>query len=125
MIGTREDAVTIQVELEGHKVAALLDTEAKPSVIDHSTLLNLGLEHEMVTEAGKVLGLGEGPREILGYTDAKVQVGSHPIVTQRIQVLEADNPTFILQRTLLSQFREIAYEFNRGRVRLGRDWEPV
>ena len=61
MIGTGEDAVTIQVTLGGYKLAALLETGARSRVIDRNTLLELHLQQEIVEEPGKVLGLCDTP----------------------------------------------------------------
>ena len=111
--------------LEGHKLAALLDTGAKPSVIDHNTLSELNLHQEVIKESGKVLGLCDTPIDVLGYIDAKVGVGKHPIIKLRLQVLDSDSPTFILGRTFMGHFREVAFDFEGGRVKLGNEWEPV
>ena len=52
-------------------------------------------------------------------------MGKRPGIIQRLQVLDSDNPTFILGRTFMGQFREVTFDFEGGRVRLGNEWELV
>ena len=111
--------------LDEYKLAALLDTGARPSVIDHNTLLELKLQQEIAKEPGKLLGLCDTPIEVLGNIDVKVQVGLRPGIRQRIQVLDSNNPTFILRLTFMGQIREVAFDFERNRCKLGKEWEPV
>ena len=91
-VGTGEDAVTVQVVFNGHELPALLDTEARPSVIDHSTLLRLDLEQNIIKEPGKVLGLCDNPINVLGYINAKVKVGECSVIVQRLEVLDSKTP---------------------------------
>ena len=46
--GDREGSVTLEIMIEGNKKAALLDTGARPSIIDIRTLAQLGLEDKLV-----------------------------------------------------------------------------
>ena len=87
-VGTGEDAVTVQVVFNGHELPALLDTGARPSVIDHSTLLRLDLEQNIIKEPGKMLGLCDNPINVLGYINAKVKVGN-------VQLLCSDSKFWI------------------------------
>ena len=55
-VSEKEEAVTVEVSIGGNKVAAVLDTGARPSIIDMGTLRRLGLEDEMIVIPGRVNG---------------------------------------------------------------------
>ena len=52
-------------------------------------------------------------------------MGKRPGIIQRLQVLDSDNPTFILGRTLMGSSREVTFESEGDRVRHGNEWELV
>ena len=56
VVGPGEDAVSIQVRVGDHTLLAILDTGARPSVIDRYTLQNLGLDKQMREDQSKVFG---------------------------------------------------------------------
>ena len=68
-ITSEEEAVTIDVKVRGHKIAALIDTGAKPCVIDIGTLQRLGCESYVREMPSKVFGLCNNPVEVIGYVD--------------------------------------------------------
>ena len=94
--GLGEDAVTIQIELEGHCVSAMLDTVARPNVMYYNTLQEINLNQNMIDHPGQVFGLCDSPIKVLGYLDAETRVGKHAPVRQRLKVLDYDNSTLIL-----------------------------
>ena len=52
-------------------------------------------------------------------------MGAHTPIIQRLQVLDSDNPTLILGRGFMGKFKEVAFDFEKGRIKLGNDWEPI
>ena len=57
LVGPGEDAVTIQVRVGNEEVCAMLDTGARPSVIDLNTVQDLGIEGNIVKVPSKVYWL--------------------------------------------------------------------
>ena len=124
-VGLGEDAVTIRIEMEGHRVSAMLDTGARSNVVDYNTVQDLNLDQYIVDYPGQVFGLCDSPIKVLGYLDAEIRVGKHAPVKQRLKVLDYDNPTLILGRSFMGMFNEVAFDFKGGRVKLDGEWEPV
>ena len=124
-VGLGEDAVTIQIEVEGHCISAMLDTGARPNVVDYNTLQDLNLNQNLVDCPGQVFGLCDNPIKVLGYLDTEVRVGRHTPVKQRLKVLDYDNPTLILGRSFMRSFSEVTFDFKGGRIKLDGEWEPV
>ena len=116
-VGLGEDAVTIQIEVEGHRISAMLDTGARPNVVDSTvnTLQDLNLNQNIVDHPGQVFGLCDNPIKVLGYFDT-VRVGKHRPVKQRLKVLDYDNPTIIIGRLFMVSFSEVAIDFKGGRM---------
>ena len=83
VVGPGEDAVTIQVELDGHIISAMLATGARPSVIDCNTLKQLNLDQEVIEDPSEVFGLCDSPIEVLGYIDVRIGFENHPPVRER------------------------------------------
>ena len=90
----QEEAVTIEVRIGQHKIAAMLDTGAKPSVMDIGTVRQLELEEMLVAAPSQVNGLCNNPVMVCGYADVSIQVGTLEPVLERIQVLDSAEPTF-------------------------------
>ena len=124
-VGLGEDAATIQIELEGHCVSAMLDTGARPNVMDYNTLQELNLNQNMIDHPVQVFGLCDSPIKVLGYFDAEIRVGKHAPVRQRLKVLDYDNSILILGRLFMGMFSEVAFDFKGGRIKLDGKWEPV
>ena len=97
-VGSGEEAVTIKVRVKGQGVAALLDTGAKPCVIDIGTLQRLGLESCLVVSPSRVHGLCSNPVEVAGFVDLPIEIGGHELFIQRLQVLESHENVFLLGR---------------------------
>ena len=76
-VGLEEDAVTIQIEVEGHCISAILDTGARPNVVEYNTLQDLNLNQNLVDRPGQVFGLCDNPIKVLGYLDTEVRMGRH------------------------------------------------
>ena len=125
MVGTGEDAVVIQVQIGKRTVSALINTGAKPCVMDRKTLINLQLGAMMVDAANQVYGLCNVPVKVLGYIDTEIQLGDRPPLVQRIQILDSEDPTIILGRSFMCKFKEVVFDFEHGRIKLGKNWENV
>ena len=74
-LSNSEDAVTLRIKIAGKEVPALLDTGAKPSVMDRKTLEQLGLSDHIQPTCSHVYGLGQAPVLVLGIADVKVRIG--------------------------------------------------
>ena len=96
----------------------MLDTGAKPSVIDRNTLGELNLEKQLVKAPGKVYGLCNSPVRVLGYVDALIQVGDETPVMQRLHVLDNNERTLLLGRQFMENFDELGIKF-------GKEWQPA
>ena len=118
-----EDAVTIEVYIGPHKVEAILDTGARPSVIDINTAHRLGLP--IIPAVRRVYGLCNNPVRVNGYVEAMVQVGGRSPVMERIEVLDSDEPTLLLGRRFMEQLGQVTFDWVNGRVRFGRSWITV
>ena len=125
VVGPGEGACSIQVRVGDHTLLAMLDTGARPSVIDRETLQNLRLERRIREGSSKVFGLCDAPVDVIGYVDVEVCVGTRAPVTQRLQVLNSDNQVFILGREFMRKFGAVAFDFQGGIIKLGNTWEPV
>ena len=93
VVGIGEDAVVIQVQIGKRTVSALIDTGAKPCVMDRKTLRNLQLGAMMVDAPNQVYCLCNVPVKVLGYIDTEIQLGDRPPLVQRIQILDSEDPT--------------------------------
>ena len=122
-ITANEDAVTLQVRIEGRKVRAILDTGATPCVIDKGTVERLKLGRRIEYEPSKVFGLCNSPVRVLGYIKAEIEVGSCKPLVQRLQVLDSEEPTVLLGRQLMQRLGTVSFDFNQGRVKIGDVWE--
>ena len=124
-VSTREKAVTVEVRIGNQKLGAILDTEAKPSVIDMGTVRMLGLEREVIPTASRVYGLGNNPVNVSGYVDVEVKVGTLKPVFERIQVLDSAEPTLLLGKEFMGHFGPVTFDWEKGRVKLGHSWVPA
>ena len=122
---TSEDSVTLELMIGGRKVPALMDTGAKPSVIDFGTIQTLGLEEDIVEEPSRVYGLCKAPVQVKGYIEIPIQVGQHEPRMIRLQVLESNEPTLLLGRSFMKQFGTVLFDWKRGKIKLGEDWVDI
>ena len=79
----------------------------------------------MVNAPNQVYGLCNVPIKVLGYIDTEIQLSEHPSLVQRIQVLDSEDPIVILGRSLMCKFKEVVFDFEHGRIKLGKNWENV
>ena len=121
-VSEKEEAVTVEVSISGRKIAAVLDTGARLSVMDVGTLRRLGLEDEMVVVPGRVYGLCNNPVRVRGYLEVAIQVGTNDALVERVQVLDSTDPTLLLGRGFMGRLGSVTFDWAGGRVRLGRTW---
>ena len=94
LVAGTEEAVMIEVSIGPDKVGAMLDTGARPSVMDISTACRLDLPITQATQI--VYGLCNNPVKVMGYTDAPIGIGERDPLVERIQVLESEEPILLL-----------------------------
>ena len=123
--GDREGSVTLEIMIEGNKKAALLDTGARPSIIDIRTLAQLGLEDKLVKSPDQVFGLCMSPVEVRGYVDVEIQVADETPVVTRMKVLNSQETTILLGREFLRKFGSVTFDFDKGIISLGRSRIPI
>ena len=103
----------------------MLDTGAKPCVIDRNTLAELKLGSELVRAPSEVYGPFSSPVQVLGYVDTLIQVGNERPVTQRLRVLDSEERALLLGRQFMEKFDTVTFDWKGGRIRLGNDWQPA
>ena len=124
-VNTYEETVTLQVKLGSKEIIAMLDTVAKPSLIDRNALSELNLQGQLVRAPNEVYGLCNSPVRVLGYVDVKIQVGVEKPVIQRLCVLDSEERTVLLGRQFMEQFDEVTFDWKGGSIRLGKEWQPA
>ena len=97
---------------------ALLDTGAKPSVIDTGTLQELGLGHREQKRESQVFGLGRSTVTVSGQVEVEIDLGDRQKLLQRLKVIEVEEPMFILGREFLSKFVTVEFNWNKCAIRL-------
>ena len=88
----------LDVMVEGSPGVALLDTGAKPSVIDALTLRKFGLANRELKKGSQVFGLGRAAVAVSGQVEVEIDAGNDQRVLQCLHVIDVDEPTFILGR---------------------------
>lgn len=125
--GTGEEAVTLNVRVDGQPVAAMLDSGAGISVIDRRSAEALGVLPKLSPTQGlgdKVYGVG-GHVEVVGTVSVDVSVGQDKIRKHQMKVLNCEGSVVILGRDFLSTFPSVEFDWQGGRIRLGSSWmEP-
>ena len=106
-----------------HRIEAMLDTGAKPSVIDVDTAHRLDLR--VVPDAYKVYGLCNNPVRVMGYVEVPIRVGDMEPLTERIEVLDSGEPTLLLGRKFMEKLGKVTFDWVNGRVRFGKSWATV
>ena len=109
--------------VEGNPGVALLDTGAKPSVIDAITLREFGLAHRERKKRSQVFGLGRSAVAVSGQVEVEIDIGNDQRVLQCLQVIDVEEPTFILGREFLAKFDSVEFNWNRCEIRLGDQWK--
>ena len=120
---TCETSVMLDVMVEGNPGVALLDTGAKPSVIDAITLREFGLAHRERKNGSQVFGLGRSAVAVSGQVEVEIDIGNDQRVLQCLQVIDVEEPTFILGREFLAKFDSVEFNWNRCEIRLGDQWK--
>ena len=124
-VSTGEDTVTVKVEVGAHKLAAILDTRAKPSVMDYNTARQLELIGNMVPAPSKVYGLCDNPVRVLGYIDGPIRIGHLDPVIERFYILDSEEPLVLLGRHFMELHGSITFDWSNRRIRIGKAWIPV
>ena len=119
-----EDTVTLKVKISGKEVSAVLDTGAKPSVIDRKTLAQLGLSGHIQPVRSRVFGLGQKPVPVPGRVEADVNIGQAAATTY-FYVSDSDEPTLLLGREFMICFDRVTFDFIKGQIGLGKTWVPI
>ena len=117
--------MTIGVRVKGQDISALLDTGAKPCVMDLGTLQRLGLELFSKISQAVHHGLCSNPVEVVAFVNLPLEIGGHELFVQRLQVLESYDTIFLLGRDFLCKNERVTFDWNGNRVRLGKHWVPV
>ena len=98
-----ESAVTVQANIGGKQLASMLDTGASFCLMDSDNAKRTRLFERMVPARTDVYGLCNNPLPILGYVDAEIfQERGEPTV-QRIQILQTEEPTLLLERLYIQK----------------------
>lgn len=105
-----EASVTIVLKVNGHTVAAILDTGAKPSVVDTLTIQRLGLENLVVPAKSRVYGLCNSPVQVTGYVEVPIQIVGEKPVHHRIHVIQQCEPTLLLGRQFMRLFSRAVFQ---------------
>ena len=113
----------LDVMVEGNPGVALLDTGAKPSLIDAITLRECGLAHRERKNGSQVFGLGRAAITVSGQVEVEIDTGNDQRVLQCLQVIDVEEPTFILGREFLAKFDSVEFNWNRCEIRLGDQWK--
>ena len=120
-----ESAVTVQVNIGGKRLAAMLDTGASPCVMDCDTAKRTRLLERMVPSRTDVYGLCNNPVPVLGYVDAEIFLERGESTVQRIQILQTEEPTLLLGRRFMQKLGSVQFDFERGRIKLGKYWTDI
>ncbi|KAI6648335.1 hypothetical protein LOD99_12144 [Oopsacas minuta] len=118
-----ENAVTSEVSANGVKLHEMLDTGAKPSVLDRRTLQKIGRSASELTERGHVFGLCSVPIVVLGCVNVTVDIGDQQVVTSRFKVIDTDERIFILGRDFMSNFDSVEFDWDNCKVCFGGFWK--
>ena len=83
-LSSGEEYVTVQIKIGSHKVAAMLNTGAKPSVIDYDTAVQIDLAGKLIPTSSRIVfGLCSNLVKVQGYVDAPICIGDLQPITER------------------------------------------
>lgn len=99
----------LDVVVEGNPDVALLDAGAKPSVIDAITLREFGLAHRERKKGSQVFGLRRAAVAFSGQVEVEIDTGNDQRVIQCPQVIDVEEPTFILRPALSQASNIVSY----------------
>ena len=120
-----EESATISVKIAGSTCRALLDTGAKVNVMDENTMIELGLENQLVSTGGQVYGVCCTPVTVKGYVEVSIKIAGEKDRMDRIQVLSGEEQALLLGRKFMQKFGRIAFDWEAGVVELGRAKVPI
>ena len=115
-----EDTVVIPVNIEGQSSEALLDTGAKVSIMDKETALKFSVE--IKSDKGLLRSFENSIVESEGSTMVSIQVGDMVFQQKFVIVNSSNGHILILGRDFLHRFPSTEFDWENGRVRLGKDW---
>ena len=121
-VSAHEEAVTVEVKIGFHRVATMLNTGAKPSVIDLGTLRQLELEENLVPAKSNVYDLCNNPVKVNGYVGVTIQIGKLEPVVERMQVLDSEEATLLLGRRFMGHLGLVTFDWANSRVKIGHSW---
>ena len=102
----------------------MLDTGAKPSVIDRKTVDELVLKESIQPTRSHVFGLGQAPVPVLGKVVNEVKLGP-AAATAHFYVLDSDEPTLLLGREFMVGSDSVTFDFTNGHIGLGKVRVPI
>ena len=111
--------------MEGQIIATILDTGARPSVIDTHTLDSLGLRERLVPKESTVYGLCETPVLVQGFVNVSVEVPGEVPIQSRIFVIRDCEPTMLMGRQFLRQFGKVSFNWDEGTIEIGKAKLPI
>ena len=91
-----ESAVTLEVKINGVRLLAMLDTGAKPSVMDKRTLREISGYDAKRAESDHVYGLDNNPIAVLGCVNIEVDLDDQQVSTQEFKIIDTDERILIL-----------------------------
>ena len=123
-IGDQENSVTLDIKIEGLEMAALLDTGARPSVINIVTLEQIGLAGRLIRLPEQIYGLCKLPVGVKGYVNVEIQIHNGAPVVTRMKVLSSVDQQYYSDENFLKEFGCVTFDFAQGRIGLGTFRSP-
>ena len=96
-----ELSVALTAKLNDVPFTVLLDSGARPSVLDLDTVRKLGLESSIHRCSSKIYGVGKNPIGMVGNISISVDMGDDQKLVHSFGILHEANPTRILGRDFL------------------------
>ena len=87
-----EEAVRVDIQLEGNSADALLDSCASVSVIDYKVLNDLRLKWKLVPWVEELKSFDNSKKKTVGCVHLKVAIGSQVEVTAKFKVMKCKEP---------------------------------
>ena len=118
-----EEAVKVDIVLEGKMSDALLDSCASVSVIDLKTLQDKQLKWKLVPWQESVKSFDNSSRKTVGYVHLDVGIGSQRTVPQKFTVIKCKEPiTILLGRDFLHKHNSTEFNWEKGQIRINKEW---
>ena len=116
-----ETAVVVPVKWNGKPINVMMDTGADPSVVDRGTVQKMNIPYS--TKYSQVYGLGRTALAVCGTACVAMDVGDGRPLEHEIEILDTNNRVVILGRRFLARFKNITFDWENMRVRLGGCWK--